>query len=216
MQHKIDIFRFSDLLSKYTGISKKRIDEFLSHHSINQVFEHPTALTTNTTQINKINDLRELHSLYNNLKEHGNIYLLDSSTNSGDYFINYFEGIKDKERMVCSFLNNTNHLIHTHVVSSGTVNEAPVYPREICKEALLHDATSVIISHNHPGGSTSPSPADIRVTKDICEALNSIGIKLLDHIIVADRKFCSMAKDFSEALSPTPIKEPFRSYSLER
>lgn len=194
-QLKLDILRFVDLLSKFTGISKTKLDDFLKSNSVNNIFENPTALEITYKQLEKIEALRELKGLYNNLKiAESEKYALDSSTRAGNYFKNYFLGIKDKERFVCGFLDNQNRIIATKVVFEGTINEAPVYPREIVKMSLLNNASSVVLAHNHPGGSLIPSSADIAVTKKVGAALNTVNIQILDHIIVAGDSYYSFAE----------------------
>jgi DNA repair protein RadC len=108
-------------------------------------------------------------------------------------FKTYFADLKDKEHFLCTFLDNQNKVISTKIMSSGTINEAPIYARELLKEALMHDANTVIVAHNHPGGTPYPSRADMKVTKVINQALASVSINLLDHIIVADNNFYSFA-----------------------
>jgi DNA repair protein RadC len=84
---------------------------------------------------------------------------------------------------------------HAAKVHEGTINEAPVYPRLIVETALRHQANSIIISHNHPGGSLNPSNADIEVTKRISSAVEAISIKVVDHIIVAGEHYYSFAEN---------------------
>ena len=119
---------------------------------------------------------------------------LDTSSKAGEYFIRRLKGKVDKEVFEIAFLSAKNKVIATKTLFVGTINESPVYPREIIKEALNHDANSVMIAHNHPGGSLQPSRADIEATKRISVALKTVSIKLLDHIIVADNKYMSFAE----------------------
>lgn len=91
-------------------------------------------------------------------------------------------------------LDTQNRLIGLHIVNEGTVNEASVYPREITVRALLNNATSVIIFHNHLGTSEKPSSADITATKSVKAALETVHIKLLDHIILTETSSTSFAE----------------------
>lgn len=190
-QYQIDRQAFIKLVSKFTGISVLKLKAFLENNDTSMVFEHPTAIGITQQQLNKLEQLKELSSLYNNLKEHKVVYCMRSSTAAGEYFTNYFRGIKDKERFVCAFLDTTNNIIATEVMSTGTVNEAPVYPREIVKKALMCDARSIMISHNHPAETLRPSQDDIKLTERIYHTAQAVGIKLLDHIIVAGDKYYS-------------------------
>jgi DNA repair protein RadC len=82
------------------------------------------------------------------------------------------------------FLDKKNRLIHDEVHQSGTVDHAPVYPREVAKRCLELHASAVILVHNHPSGDSTPSRADIDITKDIEKALKAIGVVVHDHVIV--------------------------------
>ena len=92
-------------------------------------------------------------------------------------------------------LNNKNRLQGYNLVSIGTVSECIVHPREIFQPALLTNATSIIIVHNHPSECLDPSREDMVVTKIINEASKIIGIPLLDHIIYSDIGFYSMKEN---------------------
>ena len=82
-------------------------------------------------------------------------------------------------------------MIHTELVSEGTVNESYLNPRRIVETALKNDVTSVIVAHNHPGGIAEPSEDDNLITQKIVNALNVVDIDLQDHIIIADNGFYS-------------------------
>jgi len=92
------------------------------------------------------------------------------------------------------FLDTQNRIISDQEISRGTLNEAPVYPREIAKLALGCHAASVIIVHNHPSGIAEPSLADLRLTDILAAALSLIDIVLLDHLIVAGPEVISLAE----------------------
>lgn len=103
-------------------------------------------------------------------------------------------GMLEHEVFCVLFLNNQNQVLQFDEVFSGTVNETPVYPREIVKRALYHNAASVILVHNHPSGETEPSSADMNVTSRLQKALKLIDIEVLDHMIVAGSKITSFAE----------------------
>jgi len=91
----------------------------------------------------------------------------------------------DREQMVVIFLNTKNRPIGQQVVSIGTLNATLVEPREVFKGALLANANSVILAHNHPSGDLTPSPDDNAVTQRIARAGMLLNIRLLDHVILA-------------------------------
>ena len=92
----------------------------------------------------------------------------------------------DREQMVAVLLDTKNGVIGLHVVSVGDLSSAVVHPREVFKAAILANAASLIMSHNHPSGDPAPSPEDIAVTKRIAEAGELLGIELLDHVVIGD------------------------------
>lgn len=113
---------------------------------------------------------------------------------SWDALINYLKsamgGLK-LEQFRALFLNKKNILIADEVMATGTIDQTPVYPREIIKRALLHEAGAIILVHNHPSGSSKPSKADIELTGRIVEAANSVNITVHDHVIIAGNEYFS-------------------------
>lgn len=96
------------------------------------------------------------------------------------------------EQVRVLFLDRKNRLIADEIVGRGTVDHAPVYPREIAKRALELAASSVILVHNHPSGDPTPSRADIDLTREVIDALQSLDIKLHDHLVVGQSEAVSM------------------------
>jgi len=82
------------------------------------------------------------------------------------------------------FLDRKNALIVDEVQSEGTVDHAPVYPREIVKRALELSASALILVHNHPSGDPTPSRADIDMTREIVEAARALRITVHDHLVI--------------------------------
>jgi len=76
----------------------------------------------------------------------------------------------------------------------GTIDGASVYPREVVKAALKHNAAAIIIAHNHPSGIAEPSQADERITHRLKDALELVDIRLLDHLIIGDGDIVSLAE----------------------
>lgn len=101
-------------------------------------------------------------------------------------------GSEDREVLLVLCLNTKNDVVAIHRCHVGSLNSSIVHPREVFKSAILNNAASIIISHNHPSFNCSPSSEDIEVTKRIQEAGILLGIELLDHIIVAPNTFLSL------------------------
>jgi len=123
----------------------------------------------------------------------GNRPVVNSSAIAGNYALSLFAGrVYECFYVIC--LNSQNCVNHSALVHEGTINEAPVYPRIIVETALRHKANSIILAHNHPGGSLKASNADIDATRKICQALKTISINVVDHIIVAGDRYLSFAE----------------------
>ena len=92
----------------------------------------------------------------------------------------------DREVFVCLHLSTKNQLISWEIVSVGSLNSSIVHPRELFKGAILANAASVVIAHNHPSGDSTPSGADIQLTRRLVKAGDVLGIEVLDHVVFGD------------------------------
>lgn len=90
------------------------------------------------------------------------------------------------EHFVMMTLSTKNHVIGVHTIFIGSLNASIVHPREVFQRALLNNAASIIVAHNHPSGDPTPSKEDIEVTKRLGEAGKIMGIEVLDHLIIGD------------------------------
>ena len=98
----------------------------------------------------------------------------------------------DREQVIVCCLDNKNQPVSVNIVSMGTVNSSLVHPREVFKTAVLSNAASIILFHNHPSGDPEPSQEDINITDRIKEAGKILCIELLDHIIIgSENRFIS-------------------------
>lgn len=114
---------------------------------------------------------------------------------SWDALLSYVRGQlqhEGREQFRVLFLDRKNQLIADEVMGLGTVDHAPVYPREIARRALELQASSLILVHNHPSGDPTPSRADIEVTREIIDALVSLEITVHDHLIAGKNTVTSM------------------------
>ncbi|MBN2865014.1 MAG: DNA repair protein RadC [Thiotrichales bacterium] len=109
------------------------------------------------------------------------------SVSSPDTCVSYLQTqLQTLEREVFGviFLDQQHRIITQETLFYGTINQASVYPREIVKSALNHNAAAVILFHNHPSGATDPSPADDQLTQQIKKTLDLIEVHVLDHLIL--------------------------------
>lgn len=107
-------------------------------------------------------------------------------------FIQSHIGSNPRENLMILCLDNANRLIYHECVIEGTVDKAPFYPREILKTALIYNATSLILIHNHPSGDPIPSENDHIITEKLKTLALEFEIKLLDHLIVTPRNSFSI------------------------
>lgn len=128
---------------------------------------------------------------------------LESSLLKGDAFTDatltarYFKQRlrpHQQEVFACLFLDNQHQMLAFEELFFGTIDQASVYPREIVKRALKHNAAAVILGHNHPSGIAEPSRADIQITRHIQQALDLVSIRVLDHLIIGEAEPTSFAQ----------------------
>jgi len=226
-QYIEDCEKLAGLVERYTGIPKDRTYRFVMDNSASELLPSANLLCNTDTQKNKLAALFEFKNLYETIKgaENSREYTLDTTVKAMDYFTNYFADMNDKERFTVALLDSGNRIIATKIISTGTVNEAPVQPREIIKEALFRNAVSVVLAHNHPSGTTRPSNEDIATTHRIKQFMEIVNIRLLDHIIVVRDEAISLADmglidtvnsraETSKAASP--ISEKPEEYALNK
>ena len=110
---------------------------------------------------------------------------LSGPTDAARILCGYLEN-EDREHFVSLMLDVKNQVIGIHTVSIGSLNCTVVSPREVFKAAILANAASIIVAHNHPSGDVTPSPEDIQVTKTLQQAGKLLDIEVLDHVIVGE------------------------------
>jgi len=98
------------------------------------------------------------------------------------------------EVFACLFLDTKHRLLGFEALFRGSIDSASVYPRQVVKRALAHNAAALILCHNHPSGVSEPSQADLHLTQRLKEALALIEVRLLDHFIIGDGEPLSMVE----------------------
>jgi DNA repair protein RadC len=99
-----------------------------------------------------------------------------------------------QEVFACLFLDSRHRVIEFEELFRGTIDGASVYPREVVRRALYHNAAAVILAHNHPSGVSEPSCADARITERLKAALELVDVRLLDHFVIGDGTPTSLAE----------------------
>jgi len=117
-----------------------------------------------------------------------------SSPQTVRQYLQLMLGGKQYESFAVLFLDVRNRLIASEELFRGTLTHTSVYPREVVKVALRHNAAGVILAHNHPSGNSEPSPADKTLTQALKQALMLVDVRVLDHFIVAAKEVYSFAE----------------------
>jgi DNA repair protein RadC len=128
------------------------------------------------------------------VKESSVLYKNRKVTSPSDAYslIKEFLDCADREQLIVCSLNTKNQPTTINVVSIGTLNSSLVHPRELFKAAILSNAASIILYHNHPSGDPEPSTEDVNITHRLKECGKLLGIELVDHIIIGDERFVSL------------------------
>lgn len=109
-------------------------------------------------------------------------------------YLQFSIGAEPRENFKVLFLDSQHRLISSEIMFIGTLNQTSVYPREVARRALALNASAVVLSHNHPSGSLEPSRADEYLTGALKSALQTVDVRVLDHIIVSVNGTLSFAE----------------------
>jgi DNA repair protein RadC len=177
----VDLAR--DLLNNFGGVRhllEAPMQQFCQHHGLG---------VAKYAQLQAVLELAKRH-LLENLKRSN---ALESSQDVQSFLMTQLRH-RQQEIFACLFLDNRNRIIHYDELFHGTINCAAVYPREVVKRALAHNAAAVILAHNHPSGVAEPSPEDKSITQQLAKALSLVEIRVLDHMIIGDSQVISLAE----------------------
>lgn len=118
--------------------------------------------------------------------------VLQAPADSLDFLRAKLAGL-EREVFACVYLDSRHRVLAFEILFEGTIDATAVYPREVVKAALKHNAAALILAHNHPSGEPNPSRADEQITARLKEALGLVDVRVLDHIIIGDGH-CSLAE----------------------
>ena len=181
-------------LHKITGIKLSAIREYSEYNNVFDIMDHPMTVGVTDKQYEKLSMLKDFINSYQYLRENESESRADinSSIKASEYFVSQLAFYREREIVLCAYLDSKMHILSCEKISQGTVNASFVFPREVLKRALQLDCVGIILSHNHPGGGEMPSKEDIALTKRLHNIFNPLDLKVFDHIIVADNKTFSM------------------------
>lgn len=186
--------RYYELIEKLTGIPAKKMEKYAENNSVENWFTALDVIGATEPQKAKVEallDFINLHQQMGTINENGELCSSVAAMKFCASLLRY----KSREEMWVVVLSNKNRVLGSVMVSSGSINESPVFVRDIVEAVLKYKrASAVIVCHNHPGGSIKPSTPDINVTRHIKAGLETIRIRLLDHVIVTDTEAVSFAE----------------------
>ena len=140
-------------------------------------------------------NLKEMSAIYKIEKDIPNVKITQSST-VNDYIRKVYPvDINEREAMVVLYLNNSNRTLGFSIASIGGLTSTIIDVRLVLKDALLSNATGLILIHNHPSGTLKASNQDMSITKKVKKAAEVMDIKLLDHLILTEENYFSFADD---------------------
>jgi len=218
-QYREDSARLAVLIEKYTNIPQDSVYQFVMENTAEMLLPYANKVCKTDAQRQKLNALFEFKNLYEIVKnaDENRVYLLNCPDDAKEYFKNYFADARDKEYFAVAYLDSIGQVIKTAKMSTGTVSQAPVFPREIFKEALFLNASAVMLAHNHLSGDMEPSKQDIEVTTRVKQGMELLGLKLHDHIIVGRNQAVSLLDmgkipDTQISRAVMPISESSKEY----
>jgi len=181
-----------EILSLLSGADLAIIRQYVETYGIIDMVKYIDTYKLSALQKQKILLVYELLRSINIAAHMPKTHLANSDV-AGDYCKALFQN-KGNESFYMLCISSTNHLIQTTLIQEGIVTEVQIHPRVIVENAIKYKASSVIVTHNHPGGSLKPSNSDLAVNNVLKNALEPIRIKLMDHIIVGGDQHYSMAE----------------------
>lgn len=150
-------------------------------------------------QMERISALRDIVAIYEKITCKKTVQI----RNSGDAAKAVYPSMKNlgHEEVLALFLNSNNEIIHRESIFRGSLSEVTISSRDILARALAVNASGIILTHNHPSGNPLPSQADIRQTETLKKACDTMGISLLDHIIICKGKYYSFSDEQASSIS---------------
>jgi len=191
MQMRDDERRLADLFLQITKIPKEKFEKALTENNIRQIIVNPALLSPTVSQLSRIQTLQEFRSLYTTLDHFEKKYQICRPSDAAAYLRPTLAD-REYEIAVGLLLDTRNNVIKQLTLGEGTLDSAVTSTRKLAKGAILYNAKSVILAHNHPSGNSKPSRDDIETTKKFAESLAGLEIQIIDHIIIGDNSFVSM------------------------
>jgi DNA repair protein RadC len=185
-----------DGIHMITGIEKEVVEIYAKTYNIFDMIDHPMTISATDEQHEKLNLIKDFINSYQYLREieAEDKISLTTPEKAGRYFISQMAYYREKEMVLCIYVDSKMHILSCERISYGTVNSSAIYPREVLKRALQLDCAGIILGHNHPSGVPTPSSDDIMITKRFLSIFKPLSMNVFDHFIVADNHYLSMSE----------------------
>ncbi len=177
------------------GLNKKRLREYVKSNDIGHILDHPAVLGMNERQIKKLYQLKDFINAYCVLRAEPKKEVIRYTEDARRLFLARLGYHCEYENLMAAFLDCKGKVISFEAISEESIYGTLMLPQKIAKRAILLDAKSVIIGHNHPSLEVVPSKEDIRTTKSLILGLRLLDVELLDHIIVGGNQALSMREE---------------------
>jgi DNA repair protein RadC len=201
----LDNFTSQEVLELMLGIILVRKDnKLLSKVLIQEFGSLNNVLNASPEELIKISGISNRSIVFLRFMKDASIFCLrekvlnaDCVTSLSDvlsYLQLRYKGEKKEEFRVL-FLNNKNMIQRDEILSSGTVNEAKIYIRELMERVFHYGSSAIMLIHNHPSGTMKPSQDDLQITRKIKQSMDYVNVRVLDHVIVGDNAYFSFAEE---------------------
>ena len=195
----------------FYAVPQKNVNP-LAHQLLTRFGSLGNVLQAEPEQLRKVNGIGEYTSIYLSLfsqvthyaqlEKTGERVVISSRRAAEEYCVKLLSGER-REVFYVICMNAQMRVLNNVLIAKGSLSDVPAYPRLVAEAALNHNAHSVLLCHNHPGGSSTPSQADVESTRQLGILLHGLEITMADHIIVADGQALSMvASHFIEKEGP--------------
>jgi len=195
----------------FYAVPQKNVNP-LAHQLLTRFGSLGNVLQAEPEQLRKVNGIGEYTSIYLSLfsqvthyaqlEKTGERVVISSRRAAEEYCVKLLSGER-REVFYVICMNAQMRVLNNVLIAKGSLSDVPAYPRLVAEAALNHNAHSVLLCHNHPGGSSTPSQADVESTRQLGVLLHGLEITMADHIIVADGQALSMvASHFIEKEGP--------------
>jgi len=183
--------RLTEIFIKIARIPREKIDRALAENNIRDILRNPALLEPTPAELDRIFLLQEFRKLYSTLDHFEKKYQIRTPMDAVA-FLQPTLADREFEIVVGLMLDTRNNVIKQMTIGEGTLDSAVIQPRKLAKDAILYNAKSVILAHNHPSGDSNPSQDDIDTTKQFTSVLSGLGILVMDHIVIGKNSYSSL------------------------